>query len=43
MDDTLAILRDIPAATKFLSTLNNYHPALSFTMKLADDKKLLFL
>lgn len=42
MDDTLAMLRDIPAAMKFLSTSNNYHPVLSFTIELAYDKKLPF-
>ena len=43
VDDTLAMVRDIPTATKFLTILNNYHPALSFTMELANGNKLSFL
>ena len=43
MDDTLATMKDVPAAEAFLSTLNNCHPSISFTMELASDNKLPFV
>ena len=38
--DTLATMRDVPAAEAFSSTLNNCHSSISFTMELASDNKL---
>jgi len=43
MEDTLATMKDVPAAEAFLSTLNNCHPSISFTMELASDNKLPFV
>ena len=43
VDDTLATMKDVPAAEAFLSTLNNCHPSISFTMELASDNKLPFV
>ena len=43
VDDTLATMKDVPAAEAFLSTLNNCHPSISFTMELASDHKLPFV
>jgi hypothetical protein len=43
VDDTLATVPDLPAATALLSTLNNCHPAISFTTELATNNKLPFL
>ena len=43
VDDTLATVKDVPAAEAFLSTLNNCHPSTSFTMELASDNKLPFV
>ena len=43
VDDTLATMKDVPAAEAFLSTLKNCHPSISFTMELASDNKLPFV
>ena len=43
VDDTLSKMPDVPAATEFLSTLNESHPSISFTMELEENKKLPFL
>ena len=43
MDDTLAAVKDIPTATAFLTTLNEAHPAISFTMEVANNNKLPFI
>ena len=43
MDDTLAAVKDIPTATAFLATLNEVHPAISFTMEVANNNKLPFI
>ena len=43
VDDTLAVMPDVETATEFLSTLNNCHPSIRFTMELEEDKKLPFL
>ena len=43
VDDTLAIMKDVPTAEAFFSTLNNCHPSTSFTMELASDNKLPFV
>ena len=43
MDDTLAAVKDIPAATAFLATLNAAHPAISFMMEVANNNKLPFI
>ena len=43
VDDTLATMKDVPAAEVFLSTLNNCHPSISSTMELASDNKLPFV
>jgi len=34
VDDTLATMKDVPAAEAFSSTLNNCHPSIRFTMEL---------
>ena len=44
VDDTLAAVKDIIAtATAFLTTLNEAHPAISFTMQVANNNKLPFI
>lgn len=43
VDDTLATMKDVPAAEAFLTTLNNCHPSINFTMELASDNKLPFI
>ena len=43
VDDTLAAVKDIPTATAFLATLNEAHPAISFTMEIANNNKLPFI
>jgi len=43
VDDTLATVKDVPAAEAFLTTLNNCHPSINFTMELASDNKLPFI
>ena len=43
MDDTLVAVKDIPTATAFLATLNKAHPAISFTMEVANNNKLPFI
>ncbi|XP_068685125.1 uncharacterized protein [Montipora foliosa] len=43
-DDTLSILMpDVQAASTFLSTLNEIHPSISFTMELEKNGKIPFL
>ena len=43
LDDTLTAVKDIPNATAFLATLNEAHPAVSFTMEVEDNNKLPFI
>ena len=43
VDDTLAAVKDIPSATVFLATLNEAHPAISFTMEVANTNKAPFI
>ena len=43
VDDTLATVKDISTATTFLATLNEAHPAISFTMEVANNNKLSFI
>ena len=43
VDDTLTAVKDIPNATAFLATLNEAHPAVSFTMEVEDNNKLPFI
>ena len=43
VDDTLATMPNIPAATAFLSTLNECHPSIRFTMEISENNKLPFL
>ncbi|XP_078350920.1 uncharacterized protein LOC144635715 [Oculina patagonica] len=43
VDDTLATMANVPAATSFLSTLNECHPCIQFTMEIAENNKLPFL
>ncbi|KAL9953158.1 hypothetical protein ACROYT_G040528 [Oculina patagonica] len=43
VDDTLSKMPDVTAASEFLSTLNEIHPSVSFTMELEDNNKLPFL
>ena len=43
VDDTLSIMADTEKAEKFLATLNESHPSVSFTMEPAVSGKLPFL
>ena len=43
VDDTLSKMPDVSSASEFLSTLNEIHPSVSFTMELEDNGKLPFL
>ena len=43
VDYTLAAVKDISTATTFLATLNEAHPAISFTMEVANNNKLPFI
>ena len=43
VDDTLSIMPDVQAASTFLSTLNEIHSSISFTMELEENGKLAFL
>ena len=43
VDDTLSIMPNVQAASTFLSTLNEIHPSISFTMELKKNEKLPFL
>ncbi|PFX30066.1 hypothetical protein AWC38_SpisGene5143 [Stylophora pistillata] len=43
VDDTFAIVTSVPAAEDLLSTLNNCHPSIHFTMELASGNKLPFV
>ena len=43
VDDTLSKMPDATAASEFLSTLNEIHPSVSFTMELEDNNRLPFL
>ena len=40
VDDTLSKMPDVSSASEFLSTLNEIHPSVSFTMELEDNGKL---
>ena len=39
VDDTLAMVPDIPSAEAFLTTLNESHPSITFTIGLLWDLK----
>ena len=43
VDDTLVIMPDVKAAEDFLTTLNNSHSDIKFTIELAADYKIYFL
>ena len=43
VDDTLARMPGADVATEFLSTLNDLHPSLTFTMELPVDNKIPFI
>ena len=43
VDDTLSIMPNVETAEAFLSTLNDSHPSINFTMELAANGKLPFL
>ncbi len=43
VDDTFAIMPDIQAAENFLTTLNQCHSSLKFTMEIANNNVLPFL
>ena len=43
VDDTLARMPSADVATEFLSTLNDLHPSLTFTMELPVDNKIPFI
>ncbi|XP_068696806.1 uncharacterized protein [Montipora foliosa] len=43
VDDTLATMPNTQGATAFLATLNECHPAIQFTMEIAENNKLPFL
>ena len=36
IDDTLAIMPNVPAATAFPSKLNDYHPSIQFRMEIVN-------
>ena len=42
VDDTLSKMPDATAVSEFLSTLNEIHPSVSFTMELEDNWKFRF-
>ena len=43
VDDTLAMVPDIPSAEAFLTTLNESHPSITFTMEITTNNKLPFI
>ena len=43
VDDTLAMVPDIPSAEAFLTTLNESHPSITFTMEITTNNKLPFV
>ena len=43
VDDTFAMMKNVPAAEDFLSTLNSCHPSINFAIELASDNKLPFI
>ncbi|XP_073237961.1 uncharacterized protein [Porites lutea] len=43
VDDTLSAMPDLTAASEFLTTLNESHPSINFTMELEENGKLPFL
>ena len=43
VDDMFAFVLDSSAADSFLTTLNDAHPSINFTMKIATNSKLLFV
>ena len=43
VDDTITAMPDVAGAESFLSTLNECHPSISFTMESASNNKLPFL
>ena len=43
VDDTLAMVPDIPSAEAFLTTLNESHPSINFKMKIKTNNKLPFV
>ena len=43
VDDTLATVSDLGSAEALLTTLNEAHPSISFTMETATNNKLLFV
>ena len=43
VDDTLSAMPDFESASEFLTTLNNSHPSIDFTMELEENDRLLFL
>jgi len=43
VDDTLRAMPDVETASEFLTTLNNTHPSIDFTMELEVDGRLPFL
>ena len=43
VDDTLALVRDLSDATDLLTTLNEAHPSIQFTMETATNNRLPFI
>ena len=43
VDDTLSAMPDFETASEFLTTLNNSHPSINFTMELEENGRLPFL
>ena len=43
VDDTLAMVPDIPSAEALLTTLNESHPSISFTTEITTNNKLPFV
>ena len=43
VDDTLSVMTVVETASEFLTTLNNSHPSIDFTMELEENGRLPFL
>ena len=43
VDDTLSVMTDVETIAEFLTTLNNSHPSMDFTMELEENGRLPFL
>ena len=43
VDDTLSVMTNVERGSEFLTTLNNSHPSIDFTMELEENGRLPFL